>query len=336
MRRWWIAGVIAAATLLAESPTSTVRELIETVRAGLHAKESDGAVAKSIRKLKLSERLNDEAIEVLEEEGAGPKTAAELAALRDESEELDPPAHPLPFEHPEQPSSEEIRQLVADFRHSASSYSKSLPDFICEETVDRSQQFGGSWRHLDALEFRLTFFQQHEDYKLLNVNGRPRTGNMEEVGGAISKGEFGSILYLLVGYPATFRWDHWTILRHRPAHVFAFRVSGEYAPYHIQFQSGRAGMKHAATVGQSGWIYVDKETKGILRLVADAIDVPKSFPIQKSRTTVDYDFTEVGSNPYLLPIHAEVRMAGPIITRNEVKFRGYRKFGAETTITFGQ
>jgi hypothetical protein len=336
MRYWWIAAVIGAATLLAETPTGTVRELIDAVRSGLRSRQSDSAVARAIHKWKLSERLEDEAIEGLEAEGAGPKTSAELAALSEQSEELNPPAQPLPFEHPERPSTEEIHQLVADMRSSAASYAKSLPDFICEELVDRNQLFGGSWRHMDTIEFRLTFFQQHEDYKLLSVNGRMRTGNMEEVGGAISRGEFGSILYLLVGYPATFRWDRWTVLRHRPAHVFAFHVSGKYRPYHIQFQSGRSGSPNSAAVGQDGWIYVDKETKGILRLVSDAIDVPKSFPIQKSRTVVDYDYTEVGNQPYLLPIRAEVRMSGPIVTRNEVKFRGYRKFGAETSITFGQ
>src|SRR5262249_7038126 len=119
MRRWWIAGVLVGATLLAETPTSTVRELMQTVRAALAANESDGSIAKTIHKFRLSERLEDEAIEALEAEGAGPKTAASLTALRDESERLDAPGQPLPIDHPPQPSSDEIKQLVADLRSSA-------------------------------------------------------------------------------------------------------------------------------------------------------------------------------------------------------------------------
>ena len=335
MRRWWMA-VALAATLSAFS-LCNIRDVIDTVRAGLRSQESDGSIAKSLRKLQLAERLTDEVIEALEVEGAGPKTVAELAALRDESEDLKPPAEPLPFEHPAQPGSAEITQLLREARQNAASYAKLLPDFICEEVVDRSQQAGGIWRRVDSLEIRLTFFQRREDYKLISVNGRPRTASMDDIGGAFSKGEFGSILNLLVAYPATFRWDHWTTLRRRPAHVFAFRVDREYEPYHIQFQSGRIGRPSSAAVGQVGWVYVDSETKNVLRLVADAIDIPVSFPVQKSKVRVDYDFVQVGASSYLLPIRAEVRMAaGPVVTRNVVSFRAYRKFGAETSITFGQ
>jgi len=36
-----------------------------------------------------------------------------------------------------------------------------------------------------------------------------------------------------------------------------------------------------------------------------------------------------------LPLHAEVRIAArEISTRNEVEFRGYRKFSGESKITF--
>ena len=48
----------------------------------------------------------------------------------------------------------------------------------------------------------------------------------EDVGGTISQGEFGSLLRQVFDRKAgaDFRWDHWTTLRKRPTHVFAFRI----------------------------------------------------------------------------------------------------------------
>lgn len=335
MRPWCLAGILAAG-LSAATPTSTVREVIDLVRAELRAKKSDGSIAGSIRKLKLSEHLDDEVIEALEFEGVGPKAAAELIQLRIVSEELKLPVDALPIEHPPTPGDEERVRVLADASANALSYARSLPDFICEELVKRSEQLNGYWRPHDELVLKLSYFQQHEDYKLVSVNGRPRNANFDEVGGATSQGEFGSILKLVFESSARFQWDHWSTLRKRPVHVFSFRIPASKSLYRIDFQSGIRGPRISAKVGQAGWIYVDQETKNILRIVADAIDVPEDFPIQKSSTTVDYDFTKVGQREFLLPIRADIRMTGPIITRNEVFFHAYRKFGAETSITFGQ
>ena len=64
--------------------------------------------------------------------------------------------------------------------------------------------------------------------------------------------------------------------------------------------------------------------------------IPDGFPVRSAYTLVDYDFTEVGGRPYLLPLRAEVRMnTADLQTRNDVAFHSYRKFAAETTITFG-
>ena len=48
-----------------------------------------------------------------------------------------------------------------------------------------------------------------------------------------------------------------------------------------------------AIVGQHGFIYLDRETNQILRIVA-AADPPAKFPVQQSTTVLDYDFRTVG------------------------------------------
>jgi hypothetical protein len=67
----------------------------------------------------------------------------------------------------------------------------------------------------------------------------------------------------------------------------------------------------------------------------DAQDIPSFFPIQMARTQLDYDYTDIGGSTYLLPLRAEVKMReGKLLVRNDIEFRNYRKFGADTSITF--
>ena len=63
--------------------------------------------------------------------------------------------------------------------------------------------------------------------------------------------------------------------------------------------------------------------------------MPADFPIQQATTLLDYDYSKISDKDYVLPLKAEIRMReGRVLVKNEVEFRLYRKFGAETTITF--
>jgi hypothetical protein len=84
-----------------------------------------------------------------------------------------------------------------------------------------------------------------------------------------------------------------------------------------------------------GLIYVDHDTELIMRIAMHTVGIPSSYPLSKAWTTLDYDFTKIGESEFVLPLRAEVRMrAAKLLTKNEVEFRLYRKYGAETTITF--
>jgi hypothetical protein len=57
--------------------------------------------------------------------------------------------------------------------------------------------------------------------------------------------------------------------------------------------------------------------------------------MNSSKATLDYDFNDVGGAEYLLPLKAELELeAYSIQYRNEIEFRDYRKFTAESTLTF--
>jgi hypothetical protein len=316
---------------------STVADVIRLVRTAIERHDKDADLAKAVHKLKPAERLDYRIVDALETEGAGPKALAELERLRDLSRTLPPPAIRFAFAQDPIPVAEDQRRIVRETQQIALNYSRSLPDFFCTEVVKRHDDARGPLQLRDTLEIKLTFFEGKEDYRVLTVNGRPNIRPLEEVGGSISKGEFASMLNsIFTGQSqAVLQWDHWTTVRNRVAHVYAFRIKVENSSYHISFRYPGRFTSQGVKVGQHGYVYIDRETNQVLRIVSEADTIPKNFPVQHSSTVLDYDFVDVGGRQFLLPLRADVRLSTDRLnTRNLVEFHGYRKFSGESTITF--
>ena len=317
----------------------SVKGLIETVRAAIAHKQADKPLAKTLSKYKMTERLEPVAVEELQSEGAGPAAAEELDRLREESQNLSPPDQPLPFAFPAKPSLGEMREIIQAARTYALNYSKSLPNFLCTQTVKRYQDpmHTGVWRLRDTLSLNLSYTDQAEDYKLISVNNHPAKTTYESLGGAVSEGEFGSLMYGIFNPDSHPRitWDHWTKLRGRPAQVYSYVIYMANAGYNITYGSG--GERVSAKAGAAGEVYLDPENQVVLRLTRRATDLPSNFPITLATTVLDYDDGEIGGRKYFLPSHATIHMATwALATRNEVDFGGYRKFQGDSTITFGK
>jgi len=93
----------------------TVQQIKEFIQSAIEQKNPDKDVAATLRKMKLSERLDLNTVEALQGQGAGPKTVAVLKALASESESL-PQAAPAPqkpvYVPPPPPSSEDQAKLL--------------------------------------------------------------------------------------------------------------------------------------------------------------------------------------------------------------------------------
>lgn len=332
----WIGVLFVCAGCAFGADAVTVDGVVRAARAAIEKGEADGPLAKTLHKWKASERVEDVVLEELESEGVGPKAMAELERMRDESRPLAPPAVAALFPHDPIPSIAEQRRVFMAAHENALNYGKSLPDFICTEMVRRYDDRRGFMRAQDTLEVRLSYFDAREHYRLIRINGTMTTRGLEEVGGAVTEGEFGSLLktIFVADSKTVLRWDHWTTLRKRAAHVYTFRIAPENATYRMDFRAGPRDMMRTAIAGQHGFVYIDRETNQILRVIAYA-DIPVSFPVKESATVLDYDFTGVGGRQFLLPLRADVRMATrELHTRNLVEFQDYRKFTGESTITF--
>jgi hypothetical protein len=228
--------------------------------------------------------------------------------------------------------------LLEKARHAALSYTASLPDFVCTQTVRRFENpsANGLWMRTDILSVKLSYFGHREDYKLITINGKPTDRDLMDIGGPTTKGEFGTLLLLLFHHDSqtTFHWKGWTTVHKHRLGVFAYRVDKEHSSYRVAF--GPTSSSQMIFAPYHGEIHVDPESGNIVHVTQFA-DMPAGFPISRSDTTLDYDYAEVGGITYLLPKAAEVTMtSGRFRGKNLVEFSEYRKFQAESTITFGK
>lgn len=335
-RRAVIAGLVAVIVSPAQM-TMTVAQLVSFVKSSIELKHPDRQVAEYLKKVTLSNRLDARTAEDLQGLGAGPRTVEALNALRDASKGLAlPPAEPpkpKPIPIPG-PSPLEEKKIVEEARQWALNYVKRLPDFICTQVTRRYVDPSGMefWQREDIITARLTYFEQKEDYKVVAVNNRPTDVSYDRLGGSTSTGEFGSMLREVFDpeTEADFRWERWATLRTRRMHVFAYRVLQSRSKWHISYER-----RLDIVPAYSGLVYVDQDTHAVMRISLEAQDIPASFPVQQAGTVLDYDFAEISGTQYILPLRAVVRMrTSKFLSKNEVEFRMYRKFGAEATIKF--
>src|SRR5215813_13873796 len=228
------------------------------------------------------------------------------------------------------PFIEETRKVVRD-------YLDELPDFICQEEIQRFVDYEGrgAWDRADTLTYELTYNRKRESYKPINSVGRPVTKSLQQVGGAYSTGDFASGLASLFD-PETktvFKPSGKERLGNRQTILYDFRVPKESSALRVKAEGA-----DPLIVGYSGTVWIDAETKRVLRIDQAVDDLPKSYPIPYAERSVDYDIVKLRGLDvdFLLPIRAEVIIGDRVPkrhSRNLIYFKFYRKF--ETDVKLG-
>lgn len=319
----------------------TVAELVTFVKSQIKLKGDDRTTADFLlHRIKLTEKLEDRAVEELQGQGAGPKTVQALRKLSADSAGLraapPPEAPPAPPPALPPPDSIEQAEAMAGMKDYALNYTKNLPNYICVQTTRRRIEptMRGYAPYGDVIQEQLSFNDQKETYKVQMIN-RQAVANVEhnQLGGAVSSGEFGTMLHHIFDPDtgAEFDWDHWATLRGRRMYVFSFRVpkSAGYTMY-----DGES--KREYTSAYKGLVYADRESKVVMRIKMDCVDIPPDYPIHEVGITLDYAATKIGEQEYVLPFHFDLHSRqSKGIAHNDADYKLYRKFGAEATITFG-
>ena len=145
-------------------------------------------------------------------------------------------------------------------------------------------QGNGRWRSLDTLTVKLSYFGHKEDYKLMQINGKPTSLDYLHAGGALSTGEFGTRLFSVFDPHShgEFRWKGWTTLRKRRVARFSYRIAREHSIFRIQYGAVPDG-PNSIVVPYHGEVFVDEETHMVLRLTQQA-EIPPGFPITSNES----------------------------------------------------
>ena len=236
---------------------------------------------------------------------------------------------------PPPPADAEQKTILADATEYALNQEKNLPNFICTQTTQRFVDFTGKagFRPVDLIVEQLTYFEHQEEYKVSMVNGLPSNAKHLELGGAISSGEFGTVMKGIFA-PDTgtqLTWERFFNLRGRKTHVYSYRVQASRSDYHIVVPL----KKLEFVAGYHGLIFIDDTRHLVHRITLHADAIPPNFPVQDVSLALDYDYTRIGDADYLLPLEFELRSReGVQLIKNDVTYRGYSKFAADTNIRF--
>lgn len=226
--------------------------------------------------------------------------------------------------------------VIADARAVAASFTSGLPNYVAEQVTTRYQgvRYLNNWQALDVVTAEVVMVDGKEEYRGIRVNGRP-TASAESTG-SWSTGEFSTTLQDVLS-PATaavFTFRRAQTIADRPAMVYDLAVEQTHSHWGLVAPGGNRYFP-----AYKGSIWIDKETRRVLRIEQQAVGLPSGFEYDKAESTLEYGFVMIEGRQYLLPVRSDNQacMAGSLnCSRNQIEFQNYRRFGSDTKITFDQ
>lgn len=227
--------------------------------------------------------------------------------------------------------------VIDQAREAAFAFTETLPNYVVKQFTTRyaTQAATGnhtSWNALDTVTADVVCENGTEKYKNILVNGRPPKDGIEKTG-SWSSGEFSSLLQDVLSplTNADFHGKRSTTIANRAAYKYDFSVEQPNSHWHVYAET------QSYVPAYNGTIWIDKETFRALRVELSAQSMPREFPLDTVESAVDYDYVLIGDSKFLLPVHSEAlscERGTSMCTRNVIDFRNYKKFSADSSITF--
>jgi hypothetical protein len=250
------------------------------------------------------------------------------------------------------PPDAEANELLDRTRAATLAAAAAMPDFIVKQLIKRSVAHGttNNWITQDNLTIAVGYrANAGEQYKVLAVNGMPlgqeakesRDYTKDVAPGATSSGVEYISAVADVFKPESkteFRLADTDLIQGRRTLVFEYQIEKPFSHLNLSSSNGPSGdSSTTATVGSRGRVWIDRETNRVLRFEQIAMEIPGDFPITAASSVIDYDWVTINENKYLLPTHSEILLTSVSgnrsrQSRNEIRFRGYQKFGAELKV----
>jgi hypothetical protein len=238
-----------------------------------------------------------------------------------------------PRETPEAPPTDD--PLIEKAKQATVAFTEKLPNYVCKEFMARyqSSRQPADWQALDVVSTDIIYEAGRESYRNIAVNGKPFQKGMEQMSGAWSTGEFGTILLDLFApwTAAEFRLRRRAMVAGVETRVYDFEVDRQHSHWHVQVAS------QSMLPAYKGSVWIEPSTGKVLRLEMRARQLPERFPMDTVESAVDYDSVMIGGRKFLLPVHAETlacERGTSNCSRNAIDFRNYHKFESNSDITF--
>jgi hypothetical protein len=228
-----------------------------------------------------------------------------------------------------------VDPLIAEAREAAGEFTDKLPDFLVQQHTMRyvSSTRPPQWQAVDMVTAEVAVQDGKEEYRKISINGRPSKRAPEKTG-AWSTGEFSTTQEdILSPYTAAkFVKRAEQRVAGRTAVVYDYSVLQQNSHWRLIPENGKS-----YNPPYKGSIWIDKESKRVLRIEQKAVSFPENFEYDVAELTLDYDLVRINGKQWLMPVHSEnviCQTGTTMCSRNELNFRNYRKFGAESSITF--
>lgn len=227
--------------------------------------------------------------------------------------------------------------LVEKARHWVATFTSGLPNYLCNQDttryVEESRDTG--WQAQDIVTAKVIYDQGHEQYSDITVGGRKTKKSMMQLGGQTSTGEFASLLDSLFNpaREAAFTFKNSSSTDGNPVAIYNFQVLLPRSDWSIIV--GGQLLRPA----YSGTVWIDRKKAVVRRLEMQADHIPHDFPMSYVSTAVDYDLVSLGTQQFLLPVHASnisCQRDTTVCAKNTIDFRNYHKYEGSTTITYGK
>src|SRR5262245_1863092 len=326
----------------------TVGEIVSMLEQSGAGKMSQGDIAAQVFKRGISFTPDDRAIEKIRQAGgelflldtiqrAGEPAAPPKLTVRTADADPDPDQE-TDLEARRRSRSEMMARmpLIEQARYHALDFAADLPNFVVTQAVTRSVQHPGTrdWRIQDRLDVQLTYrADKGEEYKLVSIDGKPVRQSYDQLGGSTSAGEFGSFLASLFApsSKAQFTQVKHETFRNRDTVVYEFTVKRVNSTVQITDKD----QNRSIITAYKGSLWIDTETKQVLRVESSSFDIAPGFPITLAENSVEYDWVTIAGERYLLPVKAEVllgRDRDRFYSKNLIEFRNYHKYEGDVRL----
>ena len=258
MRLRLLAAVFAVSLAATAQTPMTVAELYSFVQSSQQfikeGKMTDRELAGFLSKSKLTERLDDRAVEQLQGLGIGPKTLKPCTPARSIEDpdrgRADGAAGPAAAgsaaflrgagrHYRPRPGVRAVIQPAASGLHLHAGqrrFAAPAPGTRGGGRADSEPSF----QLLDTLTSRVSYFEQKEEKKLVLNDNTLTTQDYKTLGGSTSTGEFGNMLREIFEYgtQARFEWDRWGTLRSRSRWYSPTTWTQAHSQWHIDSTAG--------------------------------------------------------------------------------------------------